>query len=74
MFKTNFFLKDTLKKETGFISIVQDLQKNSFKSIAIFVDNSGFDVVLGVVPFVIELLKNGTKVMFFVFFVENLIL
>ncbi|GAB6026236.1 Pantothenate kinase 4 [Chamberlinius hualienensis] len=29
---------------------------------AIFVDNSGIDIVLGIVPFAIELLQRGTKV------------
>ena len=35
-----------------------------FKSVVIFVDNSGFDIVLGIVPFVIELLNNNVKVKF----------
>ncbi|XP_067145341.1 4'-phosphopantetheine phosphatase [Centruroides vittatus] len=33
------------------------------KCAAIFVDNSGMDVVLGVLPFARELLQNGTKVL-----------
>lgn len=32
------------------------------KCVAIFVDNSGFDFVLGVLPFVREFLSRGTKV------------
>ena len=30
---------------------------------AIFIDNSGVDVLLGAIPFVVELLKRGTKVL-----------
>ena len=30
---------------------------------AIFIDNSGVDVVLGVLPFVVDLLKRGTDVL-----------
>jgi hypothetical protein len=32
------------------------------KCAAIFVDNSGIDIVLGVLPFARELLQRGTKV------------
>ena len=32
----------------------------NYKSICIFVDNSGFDAVLGILPLVIEFLKNKT--------------
>lgn len=33
-----------------------------YRCAAIFVDNSGLDVILGVLPFARELLKQGTKV------------
>jgi type II pantothenate kinase len=32
------------------------------KCAAIFVDNSGIDIILGVLPFARELLQRGTKV------------
>ena len=35
-----------------------------YKCVAIFVDNSGFDFVLGILPFAREFLKRGTKVSF----------
>lgn len=38
-------------------------QQPAHKCAAVFVDNSGVDVVLGVLPFVRELLKRGTKVL-----------
>lgn len=34
------------------------------KCAAIFIDNSGIDFVLGVLPFARELLRRGTKVLF----------
>lgn len=37
--------------------------KNNHRCAAIFVDNSGVDVILGILPFARELLKRGTKVM-----------
>ncbi len=46
----------------GFLKIVSKLNSNSYKCICIFVDNSGFDVVLGVLPLVIEFLKYNIKV------------
>ncbi|EGT30162.1 CBN-PNK-4 protein [Caenorhabditis brenneri] len=33
-----------------------------YKSVLIFVDNSGFDYILGIIPFARELLRNGSKV------------
>lgn len=36
--------------------------KKSWKKAVIFVDNSGADVILGILPFARELLKNGTQV------------
>lgn len=41
---------------------IQRLRGKSHKCAAIFVDNSGMDVVLGVIPFALELLKRQTKV------------
>ncbi|XP_059610654.1 4'-phosphopantetheine phosphatase [Phlebotomus argentipes] len=38
------------------------LQGSVHKCAAIFVDNSGFDIVLGILPFARELLRRGTKV------------
>lgn len=38
------------------------LQSDTHKCAAIFVDNSGIDVVLGILPFARELLKRGTKI------------
>lgn len=34
----------------------------AYSKVAIFVDNSGADIVLGVIPFVRELLRHNTKV------------
>jgi uncharacterized protein with ATP-grasp and redox domains len=44
--------------ESGYSELVERLKSNFYKSICIFVDNSGFDLTLGVLPFVIELLKS----------------
>ena len=33
-----------------------------FKCAAIFCDNSGIDIILGIIPFACELLKQGTQV------------
>lgn len=41
---------------------IQRLKGKPHKCAAIFVDNSGMDVVLGVIPFALELLKRKTKV------------
>ncbi|XP_055677696.1 4'-phosphopantetheine phosphatase [Lutzomyia longipalpis] len=38
------------------------LQKPAHKCAAIFVDNSGFDIILGILPFARELLRRKTKV------------
>jgi len=49
------------------------------KCAAIFVDNSGIDIVLGVLPFARELLQRGTKVIvtsthiIFTFFCQNFV-
>ncbi|KAH8392321.1 hypothetical protein KR215_006025 [Drosophila sulfurigaster] len=42
---------------------VQGQQQLPHKCAVVFVDNSGVDVVLGILPFVRELLKRGTKVL-----------
>lgn len=34
-----------------------------YKCVVIFVDNAGIDLVLGIMPFTVELLKCGSKVM-----------
>lgn len=34
----------------------------AYSKVALFVDNSGADIVLGVIPFVRELLRQNTKV------------
>ncbi|VDP12570.1 unnamed protein product [Soboliphyme baturini] len=36
--------------------------EQTYHCACVFVDNSGFDIVLGVFPFVRELLRNGSKV------------
>jgi len=38
------------------------LREGPHRCAAIFVDNSGLDVILGVLPFARELLNRGTKV------------
>jgi len=38
-------------------------QKKPHKCAAIFIDNSGFDVILGIFPFVVEMLRRGTNIM-----------
>lgn len=37
---------------------------NSYKCAVIFCDNSGADIILGVIPFARDLLKTGSKVRF----------
>ncbi|XP_068143586.1 LOW QUALITY PROTEIN: 4'-phosphopantetheine phosphatase [Drosophila tropicalis] len=44
-------------------SWLRRLKQPAHKCAVIFVDNSGVDVVLGILPFVRELLKRGTKVL-----------
>ncbi|CAP33075.1 Protein CBR-PNK-4 [Caenorhabditis briggsae] len=44
----------------GFESYYQ--KHKEYKSVLIFVDNSGYDYILGVIPFARELLRNGAKV------------
>ena len=61
---------------------VDRLKGPPHKCAAIFVDNSGIDIVLGVLPFARELLQRGTKVTvtsthiifsFFFFFFRNIV-
>ncbi|KAF1747896.1 hypothetical protein GCK72_024362 [Caenorhabditis remanei] len=44
----------------GFDSFYE--KHKDYKSVLIFVDNSGFDYILGIIPFARELLRNGSKV------------
>lgn len=46
---------------------IQRLRGKPHKCAAIFVDNSGMDIVLGVIPFALELLKRKTKVCIHIF-------
>ncbi|XP_065215107.1 4'-phosphopantetheine phosphatase [Planococcus citri] len=41
---------------------IERMQTQPYQKVAIFVDNSGADIVLGVIPFARELLKHGTKI------------
>lgn len=53
--------------KTNYHELVNNLKQNMYKCICIFVDNSGFDIILGILPFVTELLKNNsTKVCLFI--------
>lgn len=40
----------------------QPLEMHNFKCCAIFADNSGVDVILGILPFAREMLRRGTRV------------
>lgn len=44
------------------MNVIFFLQGEPHKCAVIFVDNSGVDIILGVIPFARELLKRGTKV------------
>lgn len=44
-------------------SWLQRMQTHAHKCAVIFVDNSGVDVILGIIPFARELLRRGTKVL-----------
>ncbi len=55
-------LDSNLNLKEDYIELVRNIE--NYKSVCIFIDNSGFDVVLGVMPLVIEFLKNSnTKVL-----------
>jgi uncharacterized protein with ATP-grasp and redox domains len=45
----------------AFISRIE--KQPPYRAACLFVDNAGFDIVLGILPFARELLKRGTKVM-----------
>ena len=47
-------------------------EKEPHKCAAIFIDNSGVDVILGILPFVEHLLSRGTEVSFHVFNLTSL--
>ena len=50
-------------KIDGFEEFAKKLSSNDgYRKAHIFVDNSGADIVLGVLPFVVELLRRGTEV------------
>jgi len=54
------FFEDNLLSIKDYESLVENIE--TYKSVCLFIDNSGFDVVLGILPLVIEFLKNGKKV------------
>jgi len=58
---------DHLQKRPWFIDDVGDwllrLKEGPYRCAAVFIDNSGLDLILGVLPFVRELLNQGTNVM-----------
>ncbi len=57
-FDKDHFLSEEKSKE-----ITERFKNNFYKCICLFVDNSGFDIVMGVLPLVIEFLKDSnTKV------------
>lgn len=41
---------------------IQKICSKLYKKIAIFIDNSGFDIVLGILPLAREMLRQGSKV------------
>ncbi|XP_065178051.1 4'-phosphopantetheine phosphatase-like isoform X1 [Sycon ciliatum] len=46
----------------GFDEYCKRLEEKPYKCTMIFVDNCGFDIILGIFPLVCEFLKQGTKV------------
>ena len=58
---------NTLQKRPWLIDHLENFIEriNGYKCCAIFVDNSGADIVLGMIPFARELLLLGIKVCFF---------
>lgn len=59
--------RNTVQKRPWLVDCLDEwkerlLTKKPHNCVAIFVDNSGFDFVLGIVPFVRQFLKRGTKV------------
>lgn len=56
-------IDDTFHKAISYSELVQRIKSNQYKCVCLFVDNSGFDLILGVLPVVVELLKNAeTKI------------
>jgi len=53
-------MEDNIWKGNDFLAILAKLKKRDYQCVAIFIDNSGFDIILGVLPLVIELLKSET--------------
>jgi bifunctional damage-control phosphatase, subfamily II, fusion protein len=53
-------IDDTLMNLNDFKQLKHQILTKTYNSICIFVDNSGFDIVLGVLPVVVEFLKNKT--------------
>ncbi|CAF0848455.1 unnamed protein product [Brachionus calyciflorus] len=51
-------IDDSFHTMENYTDLIDKLKFNQYKCICIFVDNSGFDLILGVLPFVIEILKN----------------
>jgi len=43
-------------------SWVRKMCNKPYKKVAIFVDNSGFDIVLGILPLAREMLRQGSRV------------
>ena len=55
------FDADNLKDHTDFTQLCNRLMSKPFKCVCIFADNSGFDVILGVLPLIVELLKSSER-------------
>lgn len=56
-------IDDSFHKTDSFSELVNRIKSDHYKSVCLFVDNSGFDLILGVLPLVIEFLRNNhTKV------------
>lgn len=56
-----FFCKDKLVEQPGYSDLVEKLKSGAYKCVCLFVDNSGFDIILGILPFIIELLKSSSE-------------
>merc|ERR1712241_1246128 len=54
---------DTIKEGYAQCVLNTVVDKIYCRCAAIFIDNSGVDIILGVMPFVEELLRRGTKVL-----------
>jgi type II pantothenate kinase len=51
-----------LNQSELFLNRLNNLKLGIYKKAMIFVDNSGYDFILGILPFARYLLKGGTKV------------